>query len=85
MLNNNISKTFYFSRKRKKKIISHYLNEKILFTDTFIHKNNIYLENEKYLIIISKKFIRVVVFNYTSNADILDIKETIKNINMGKT
>lgn len=79
-----MSKTLYFQNNNKIKNVSKELSSHIVFNHKFKSKKNIYLENEKYLIVISKKFIRVLVFNITNSQDIDDIKKEIYNINMAE-
>lgn len=79
MMNN----TLYFQNKLSKKQISKKIIKKMTFSNKFKLNKNIYLENSKYLIVISKYFIRVLVFhNNTDN--IVDIKNIINSINTGK-
>lgn len=79
-----MSQTLYFRNNNKIKNVSKELSSHIVFNQKFKFKKNIYLENEKYLIVISKKFIRVLVFNITNSQDIDDIKKEIYNINMAE-
>lgn len=76
--------TLYFQNKNEIKNVSKELSSHITFNQKFKFKKCIYLENEKYLIVISKKFIRVLVFNITNSQDIDDIKKEIYNINMAE-
>ena len=79
-----MSQTLYFRNNNKIKKVSKELSSHIVFNQKFKFKKSIYLENEKYLIVISKKFIRVLAFNITNSQDINDIKKEIYNINMAE-
>lgn len=81
MNNNNI---FYFKRKNKKKTLIKELSEVINFDNKFTLNKNVYLENENYLIVIAKHFIRVLVFNNDKNS-IIYINNTIDRLNTIKT
>lgn len=77
--------TLYFPNNNNniKKVLKE-LSKNILFEQKFKFKKDIYLENQKYLIVISKKFIRVLIFDNKNTNDINDIKRKISNINIGK-
>ena len=77
----NKSKTLYFIRKKKKRFIANKLSNYFYFDYNFNIKKDIYLENQKYLIIISKHYIRVLVFN---EDDVWDITNQINRINIEK-
>lgn len=76
--------TLYFPNNNKIKKVLKELSKNISFEQKFKHKKDIYLENKKYLIVISKKFIRVLIFDNKNVKDINDIKRKISNINIGK-
>ncbi len=80
MKNNNI---FYFKRKKKKNTLIKELSEIITFDNKFTLNKNVYLENENYLIVIAKHFIRVLVFNNDKNS-VLYIHNTINRLNTSK-
>lgn len=80
MKNNNI---FYFKRKKKKNALIKELSEIITFDNKFTLNKNVYLENENYLIVIAKHFIRVLVFNNDKNS-VLYIHNTINRLNTSK-
>lgn len=80
MKNNNI---FYFKRKKKKNALIKELSEIITFDNKFTLNKNVYLENENYLIVIAKHFIRVLVFNNDKNY-VLYIHNTINRLNTSK-
>ncbi len=75
--------TLYFPNNRKVKKTLKMLSKNISFEQKFKSKKNIYLESQKYLIVISKKFIRVLIFDKKNENDINTIKKEISNINMG--
>lgn len=77
MINNT---TLYFKRKNKKNLLIKELSNIMNFDDKFYLKKNIYLENSKYLVVISKHFIRVLVFN-NDRASVEYIENTINSIN----
>lgn len=76
--------TLYFPNNNKIKKVLKELSKNISFEQKFKRKKDIYLENEKYLIVISKKFIRVLIFDNKNVKDINDIKRKISNVNIGK-
>lgn len=78
MMNNT---TLYFKRKAKKKLLIKELSNVMDFDDKFYLQKNAYLENNKYLVVISNHFIRVLVFNNDQNS-IEYIEETINSINI---
>jgi len=80
MKNNNI---LYFKRKKKKNALIKELSEIITFDNKFTLNKNVYLENENYLIVIAKHFIRVLVFNNDKNS-VLYIHNTINRLNTSK-
>lgn len=75
--------TLYFPNNRKIKKTLKMLSKNISFEQKFKSKKNIYLESKKYLIVISKKFIRVLIFDNKNSNDINTITREISNINMG--
>lgn len=77
-----MSKTLFFPNNNKIKKMSKELSKNFSFDYNFKFRKNIYLENQKYLIVISKHFIRVLVFNDDNIQDIEEIKKEICNINM---
>ena len=80
-MNNSTYMTFYLAPKiRKKKLISKLMDE-FIFDNLFNSNGSTYLENNKYLIVISKHFIRVTVFNKDS-PDSIKIHSTLNHINM---
>lgn len=80
---NNI---LYFPNKNKIEKVSKELTKKISFTYSFKHKKNIYLENDRYLVVISKHFIRVLIFNSDNiKKDIVRIKKEISDVNITKS
>lgn len=76
----NDSKTLYFTRKKKKKLLVKELSNNIVFDYEFNYKKDTYLENNKYLVVISKKYIRVQIFDI-NNSDPLNIKNIINLVN----
>lgn len=76
-----MSKTLFFHNKIKIKTVSKELSKSFKFDYRFEFKKNMYLENQKYLIVISKHFIRVLVFNGDDIQDLEKIKKEIYNIN----
>lgn len=77
----NDGKTLYFSRNKRKKIIEKKLSKNLVFDHKFSFKKDLYLENSKYLIVISKHFIRVQIFNVNNNYDVVSIKSIINLVN----
>lgn len=76
--------TFYFKRKNKRKTLIKELSNTITFYNKFTLNKNVYLENDKYLIVVAKQFIRVLVFNDDKNS-ISYIQNTINRLNTRKT
>lgn len=76
-----MSKTLFFHNKIKINTVSKELSKSFNFDYCFKFKKNVYLENQKYLIVISKHFIRVLVFNGDDIQDLEKIKKEIYNIN----
>lgn len=81
MKNNN---TFYFKRKNKRKALVKELSNTITFGNKFTLNKNVYLENENYLIVVAKHFIRVLVFNDDKNS-VSYIQNIINRLNTSKT
>ena len=74
-----MTNTFYFPNKNKVKTVAKTLINRIIFDYKFKSKKDTYLENSSCLIVISKHFIRVLVFN--DSQEVSDIKDIISNIN----
>lgn len=74
-------KILYFPNRNKIKKVSKKLSTRMPFNYICKHKKNIYLENDKYLIVISKHFIRVSIFNKDNIDDINLITKEMHNIN----
>lgn len=81
MKNNN---TFYIKRKNKGKTLIKELSNTITFDNKFTLNKNVYLENENYLIVVAKHFIRVLVFSDDKNL-FSYIHNTINKLNTHKT
>lgn len=75
--------TLYFKRKNNKKTLIQELTNIIDFDYKFNLKKNTYLENDKYLIVIAKHYIRVLVFS-KDDYSISYIQDTINNLNINK-
>lgn len=76
--------TFYFKRKNKRKTLVKELSNTIAFGNKFTLNKNVYLENENYLIVVAKHFIRVLVFNDDKNS-VSYIQNIINRLNTSKT
>ncbi len=76
MNNKNI---FYFKRKNKKESLIKELSRLISFDNKFTLNKNVYLENENYLIVVAKHFIRVLFFNDDEHSMLLDIIQASNN------